>query len=576
MVSFNVWRNLYHLLCKNPGTLTSIRTKVWAPRFPPVQPSDVPLYDKVVDAMRVHAENPTKIALMSGDGEADPITYKELLFQTEAAASFLSKCGIRREVACLVMSNSPAFIASHLSVLKCGGLVTVAKTSASRADLEQQIKETNSSFIFTDEDALDKLLRVAENCSNVKTIFCVRRTLSRNKLPKGVVDFKRVIAGPITETKNENYKSTDTAMISYTTTSDESLVGMVLTHRNISTAADIYNECLRRIMKRAYMYTDLSQEKLLHCSSFSSLFGLLCMDIALIAGFTSIILKEFDPTLFQNSLHSHMPRLLITEPKNIVSSLKYHGTNAFKTNSLEYVLCNGPAVGKRVRKGFLEKFPSVKYMTSGAGLLDGAPGAMIPNIGDRENTDCVSCAVPTCETKVVCAGRELGVDRVGEICLRGPTVMQGYVGDSEAVDANGWFHTGEIGHIDQHGNIFIDGRLDDFTDVDGQQVCLNELEDILLCHPSIVDAAVVGIENKELGHLLKAFVVQCDETLTPDEVQLYIRGQISESYKHLSGGVEFIDAIPRAADGHILRNKLAKLKAAHEEKTAAESLEQFP
>ncbi|ETN86928.1 hypothetical protein NECAME_05774 [Necator americanus] len=66
------------------------------------------------------------------------------------------------------MSNSPAFIASHLSVLRCGGLVTVAKTSASRADLEQQIKETNSSFIFTDEDALDKLLRVAENCSNVK------------------------------------------------------------------------------------------------------------------------------------------------------------------------------------------------------------------------------------------------------------------------------------------------------------------------------------------------------------------------------------------------------------------------
>ncbi|KHJ90098.1 hypothetical protein OESDEN_10064, partial [Oesophagostomum dentatum] len=94
------------------------------------------------------------------------------------------------------------------------------------------------------------------------------------------------------------------------------------------------------------------------------------------------------------------PRLLIAEPRNILAAAKEGKAKGFHVDSLEYVLCSGPTVGKRVRKEFLEQFPSVKYMVNGVGLLNGAPGALIPNIDYGEYSRFVSCVVPTCDTKV--------------------------------------------------------------------------------------------------------------------------------------------------------------------------------
>ncbi|RCN50849.1 hypothetical protein ANCCAN_03067 [Ancylostoma caninum] len=303
---------------------------------------------------------------VSGDGYFHKLTYKQLLHETEAAASFLSKGGFGREdVACLVLSNSPAFIASHLAVLKCGGIVTTANITIPQGDLAQQIRNTSTSIIFTEEEVLDKVMQIATSCPNVKTIFCVRSSSATGKLPVGVIDFKNVIAGPVSHTKNEDNEPTDIAVVPYAMGSNGFPAGMILSHQNISTAFNIYEGCLRRIMKKAFTYVDLSQEKLLHCSSFANIFGLLCIDIALFMGFTSVILKKFDTTLFMNSLHSYRPHLLITEPKNVVAALKQPATERFNVNSLEHVLCSGPAVGRRVRQAFLKKYPSVKYMTNG-------------------------------------------------------------------------------------------------------------------------------------------------------------------------------------------------------------------
>ncbi|EPB68084.1 AMP-binding enzyme [Ancylostoma ceylanicum] len=434
----------------------------------------------------------------------------------------MSSSGFGREdVACLVLSNSSAFISSHLAVLKCGGIVTTADITTPQGDLEHQIRNTSTSIIFTEEEILNKVLQVSNNCRNVKAIFCVRSSSATEKLPDGVIDFKSVIAGPTGQVKNDEYESVtkgvpnNLAAVPYTISPNKIPAGMMLSHQNISTAFNIYEGCLRRMMKKAFTCFDPSQEKLLHCSSFANIFGLLCIDIALFMGFTSVILKKFDTTLFMNSLHSYRPRLLITEPKNVVAALKQSATERFKTNSLEYVLCSGPVVGRRV----------------------------------------------------VCAGKALKDDEIGEICLRGPTVMQGYVDDCESIDADGWYHTGEVGHVDKHGNIFIAGSLDDFIDVNGNQICLNEVEDVLLCHPSIADAVVVGIEDEESAQRAKAYVVHCDETLTNDDVKLYIQGQLP--YNDLNIGVEFVSMIPRGADGRVLRHELLKDEIPQEQQIVA-------
>ncbi|KAK5972559.1 hypothetical protein GCK32_018731, partial [Trichostrongylus colubriformis] len=148
--------------------------------------------------------------------------------------------------------------------------------------------------------------------------------------------------------------------------------------------------------------------------------------------------------MFFNSVHSYLPRILIIEPSQIVSLLKQPTMDDFKLNTMEYVLCGGLPIGRRTRKQFLERFTSVRYMTNGAGLLEAAPGAMIPNIGGRQNHDSVGCAISTGEIKVVCSatGKEMDLEGKGELCLRGPTVMQGYLNEDPHADEDGWYHTG--------------------------------------------------------------------------------------------------------------------------------------
>ncbi|RCN50851.1 hypothetical protein ANCCAN_03069 [Ancylostoma caninum] len=104
-----------------------------------------------------------------------------------------------------------------------------------------------------------------------------------------------------------------------------------------------------------------------------------------------------------------------------------------------------------------------------------------------------------------------------------------------------------------------------------KKICLNELEDVLLCHPSIADAAVLGIEDEESAHGAKAFIVHCDETLTYDDVKRYIQGQLS--YTRLNVEVEFIDTIPRGADGRVLRYELLKEELPQEKQITATKAE---
>ncbi|PIO77217.1 hypothetical protein TELCIR_00670 [Teladorsagia circumcincta] len=257
-------------------------------------------------------------------------------------------------------------------------------------------------------------------------------------------------------------------------------------------------------------------------------------------------------------MKNFQPRILITEPTQIVSLLKQPMSDDFKLSSMQYVLCGGPSIGKRVRKRFLERFPGVKYMTNGAGLLETAPAAMIPNIGGRENHDSTGCAVSTGDIKVVCSstGRQLEVEEKGELCVRGPTVTQGYMSDDSHLDEDGWHHTGQIGHIDKYGNVFIAGSQSDLIEVDGQQIPLAEVEDALLTHPSITDAAVIRVTVASKEQKAKAFVVQRDETLTAEDVHRFVDGQVTQIFKGLLTDVEFVYRIPRGVDGHVLRHQL--------------------
>ena len=157
----------------------------------------------------------------------------------------------------------------------------------------------------------------------------------------------------------------------------------------------------------------------------------------------------------------------------------------------------------------------------------------------------------------------LGPNEEGEICVRGPLVMKGYVGNDEAtrntIDADGWLHTGDVGYYDEDGFFFITDRIKELIKYKGSQVAPSEIEAILLSHPEIVDAGVAGVPDEEAGELPRAFVVKREvSTLTEDQVSSFVADQVS-SVKKLRGGVIFVNSIPKNASGKILRRDLKKM-----------------
>jgi acyl-CoA synthetase (AMP-forming)/AMP-acid ligase II len=159
-------------------------------------------------------------------------------------------------------------------------------------------------------------------------------------------------------------------------------------------------------------------------------------------------------------------------------------------------------------------------------------------------------------------GKDLGTGESGEILIRGPQVMKGYLGRPDAtaalIDPDGWLHTGDVGHVDDEGWLYVVDRVKELIKYKGFQVAPAELEALLLTHPGIADAAVIGSRNADGNEIPHAFVVRRAGTLTENEIMLHVAERVAP-YKRIRQ-VTFIDTVPRAASGKILRRELRDLR----------------
>lgn len=185
----------------------------------------------------------------------------------------------------------------------------------------------------------------------------------------------------------------------------------------------------------------------------------------------------------------------------------------------------------------------------------------------RDDTGSVGTFVPNIDVKLVDPnlegdGLEVGpYDMRGELCVRGPTVIQGYLDNPEANsrdwDKEGYFHTGDIVYCDSKTKLwYVVDRKKELIKVRGFQVAPNEIEGVLLSHPDIKDAAVIGVEMGEAGELPRAYVVlAAGATLTEKDIRAWIGKRLAR-YKQLEGGVKLVDSIPKTASGKILKRVL--------------------
>jgi len=173
----------------------------------------------------------------------------------------------------------------------------------------------------------------------------------------------------------------------------------------------------------------------------------------------------------------------------------------------------------------------------------------------------VGVTVPNTEVTIVdpATRASLGVDEDGEVWVRGPQVMKGYlnndVATKDTIDDDGWLHSGDIGHIDADGHLYIVDRLKELIKFKGFQVPPAELEALLLTHPLIADAAVIGLPDDDAGEIPAAYVVlKPGQEATAADLMAFVAEKVA-SYKQIRR-LTFVDAIPKSASGKILRRVL--------------------
>jgi acyl-CoA synthetase (AMP-forming)/AMP-acid ligase II len=172
---------------------------------------------------------------------------------------------------------------------------------------------------------------------------------------------------------------------------------------------------------------------------------------------------------------------------------------------------------------------------------------------------------PNTECKLVdpASGAELGPNQEGEVCVRGPQVMTGYLNNPEAtartIDADGWLHTGDIGYADDDGHFYIVDRVKELIKYKGFQIAPAELEAVLITHPAVADAAVIPLADEEAGEVPKAFVVLKGEA-SPEVIKEFVAARVAP-YKKIRE-IEFIDQIPKSLSGKILRRVLVEKERA--------------
>jgi 4-coumarate--CoA ligase len=211
----------------------------------------------------------------------------------------------------------------------------------------------------------------------------------------------------------------------------------------------------------------------------------------------------------------------------------------------ELALEAGDRIGCEVVQGYgMTELSPVSHATPEGNFKPGSVGILVPNA----------------EARLVDAdGSDRGVGEEGEIWIRGPLVMKGYLNNPDAtaatIDDEGWLHTGDVGTVDADGHYYIVDRVKELIKYKGFQVPPAELEALVVTHPDVADVAVIGVGDEEAGEIPKAFVVlKPGATATADDIKAFVAEHVA-SYKQVRV-VEFVDEIPKSASGKILRRML--------------------
>ncbi|KAK7264005.1 hypothetical protein RJT34_31607 [Clitoria ternatea] len=519
------------------------QTHIFRSKLPDIPiPNHLPLHTYCFHKLPRCAHRPCLISATS------TYTYAATHRASRKLAAGMSKLGIKKsDVVMILLPNSPEFVFSFMATSMLGAVVTTANPSYTAAEISKQLATSKAKLVVT-------------HSVHVPKIGYGLKVITVDDPPENCLRFSEVSEAEESDIPEVEISPEDPVVLLFSSGTTGLAKGVVLTHKSLvtSVAQQVEGENPNLYLKEEDVV--LCVLPLFHIFSMHSV-----MMVALRAGSGVLLIERFEIRSLLEMVEKHRVSVAMVVPPLVVALTKSPAVAEYDLRSIRMVMSGAAPLGKEVEEALKNRLPHA-ILGQGYGMTEAGPvlSMCLGFAKDPYPTKSGSCGtvVRNAELKVIDprTGYSLPRNKHGEICIRGQQIMKGYLNDEKAtaatIDVDGWLHTGDIGYVDDDDEIFIVDRVKELIKFKGYQVPPAELEDLLVSHPCIADAAVVPQNDDVAGEVPVAFVVGFH--LTEQAVKDFVAKQVV-FYKRLHK-VYFIDAIPKSQSGKILRKELkAKL-----------------
>ncbi len=472
------------------------------------------------------------------------ISYAEMGTYIERMAAGLAARGFKKgDVLAIYSPNLPEYPFVFQGAALAGGILTTVNPLYSAEDLTQQLQATKAKVLVTVGPLLEKA-SVAAKAASVQEILVIGEAdgatpiahllQSKQATPEVKIDPRRdLVALPFSSGTTGLPKA------------------VMLTHYNLVANITQFNS----------LGTTGEDDIILSVLPFFHIYGMTCLVNALmVVGASAITMPQFDVEGYLRLLEQFKVTQTYVAPPLVLMLAKHPLVDKYDLSNLQVVFSGAAPLDAALTEACAKRLRCV--VTQGYGMTEASPG-VFTGYKDATNNKAgtVGNLLPNtlCRIVDVAAGNDLDVEQEGEIWVKGPQVMQGYLNNAEAtrniLDSDGWLHTGDVGKLDRDGYCTVLDRVKELIKYKGFQVAPAELEGLLLRHPAVADVAVIPSPDEESGEVPLALIVRKSE-VSENELMEFVAERVT-SYKRIRA-VEFVDSIPKSASGKILRRQLVE------------------
>lgn len=543
--------------------------KPWLEHYDPGVPAsldypDVPLHHFLQESARRH---PTRTATVFFDRE---LSYGELDAIANQIAHALLAMGVSKgDRVALLLPNTPQFVASFYGALKAGAIVVANNPLYTAKELAHQISDAGATTIITLSKMYPTVQQIIPQThlrnvivTNIKeympfvlrtafTLLREKRDGHRVTLTDDHVWFQDWIGDQPTSAPDVDVGAEDVALYQYTGGTTGVSKGAIATHRALVADTLQINVWLPDMEPGGETY--------LAVIPFFHVYGMVaCMSSAVQQAGRLILLPQFNLDDVLKAIDKYKPTLFPGVPAMYVAINNHPEIDKYDLQSIQACISGAAPLPVEVKKKF-EELTGGK-LCEGYGLSEAPTATHCNPINGVNKPGSIGLPFPDVECKIedLETGEALPARDIGELCIRGPQLMQGYLNRADETARalqDGWLHTGDIAYMDEEGYFFIVDRKKDMIISGGYNVYPRDVEEVLYQHPAVKEVAVAGVPHEFYGEMVKAYVILADDvSATEDELIDFCKEQLA-SYK-TPKEIEFRSELPKTLVGKVLRRVL--------------------